>query len=266
MKLSFSNIALKKNLDFLLDFAVYNGCDGLEMAPDLVIDRPTKSSFHQRQNILKKIKKKNLEVTGLHSLLFQKDDCELFDTRDKRKNLIIYLKEIMQFCADLGGKQVVYGSPKSRKLNKLNHLEAKEISLDVFKELSEFGKSVNVYFCIEPLDKIECEFINTYKEAIELTKTINSNYFKINFDTKTFFYTKENLIELEKNFDYYYHFQISDEELKPIYLSKNNHNEINSFIRRNNYDKFISIEMIDTGNNEDLVKSIKFVKEKYNLM
>ena len=58
MKLSFSNIALKKNLDFLLDFAVYNGCDGLEMAPDLVIDRPTKSSFHQRQNILKKIKKK----------------------------------------------------------------------------------------------------------------------------------------------------------------------------------------------------------------
>ena len=46
----------------------------------------------------------------------------------------------------------------------------------------------------------------------------------------------------------------------------NNHNEINSFIRRNNYDKFISIEMIDTGNNEDLVKSIKFVKEKYNLM
>ncbi len=265
MKLSFSNIALKKNFDYLLDFLVKNNCDGIELAPDLVINSPTSSTSAERKIILEKIKKRGLSVTGLHSLLFNKNECQLFDDQEKRKNFVNYLKKIMLFCADLEGKQVVYGSPKSRQLFGTKEEEAKKISLDIFKELSDFGKKVNVYFCIEPLDKIECEFINTYKEAIEITKKVNSEFFKINFDTKTFFYTKENLHEFDKNFDMFYHFQISDEKLMPIYLSKNNHTEVYDFIKRNHYDKFISIEMIDTGNEQDLVKSIKYVKKKYNL-
>jgi len=265
MKLSFSNIALKKNFDYILDFLVKNECDGIELAPDLVIDSPTNSSFSVRKAISNKIKKKGLSVTGLHSLLFQKNDCQLFYNNEKRKNLLEYLKKIMIFCADLGGKQVVYGSPKSRKLFKIGYKEAKKISIDIFKELSEFGKEIGVYFCIEPLDKIECEFINTYQEAIEIAKEVDSNFFKINFDTKTFFYTKENLQDFDEKFDLFYHFQISDENLMPLHLSKKNHSEINNFIRRNHYDKYISIEMVDTGNEQDLIESIKFVKQKYNL-
>ena len=78
-------------------------------------------------------------------------------------------------------------------------------------------------------------------------------------------YPNNQNIDLNENFDYFTHFQISDDKLLPIYTSKNNHNEINSFLRRNKYDKFISIEMVDTGKVEDLVKSIKYVKEKYSL-
>ena len=131
--------------------------------------------------------------------------------------------------------------------------------------MSDFGKKINVYFCIEPLDKIECEFINTYEEAIDVTKKVDSEFFKINFDTKTFFYTKENLHEFDKNFEMFYHFQISNEKLMPIHFSKKNHSDVYDFVKRNNYDKFISIEMVDTGNEEDLVKSIKYVREKYRL-
>ncbi len=266
MKLSFSNIALKKDFDYVLEFLVKNQCDGIELAPDLVIDSPTSSNISDRKKILEKIKKKGLSVTGLHSLLFQKDDCQLFYNLQYRKNLVKYLKDIMNFCADLEGKQVVYGSPKSRKLFNLDDKEARKISIDIFKELSEFGKEIDIYFCIEPLDKIECEFINTYQEAIEIAKLVNSSFFKINFDTKTFFYTKENLQNFDKDFDLFYHFQISDENLMPLHLSKKNHSEINNFIRRNNYNKYISIEMVDTGNEQDLIDSIKFVKNKYNLL
>jgi len=266
MKLSVSNIALKKDFDYVLSFLNKHDCKGIELAPDLVLEAPTKSSLFERQAALKKIKKYNLEVTGLHSLLFQKNECLLFSDVNSRKKLINYLKDIMKFCSDLEGKQVVYGSPKSRKLFDTSTEEANKICIDVFEELSNFGESINVNFCIEPLDKIECEFINTYKEAIELAKKIKSKFFKINFDTKTFFYTKEDLNTFNSYFSYFYHFQISEKELKPIHLGENSHDEINSFIRKNNYDKFISIEMVDTGNQEDLEKSINFVKEKYKII
>tara|TARA_Y100000768_G_C23962143_1_gene675966 strand:- start:347 stop:1147 length:801 start_codon:yes stop_codon:yes gene_type:complete len=265
MKLSFSNIALKRNFDYLLNFLVKHDCAGVELAPDLVISEPTKTTLVQRKEILSKIKKKKLTVTGLHSLLFEKNECQLFSDKTSRTNLINYLKNIMIFCADLEGNQVVYGSPKSRKLFNFNYKEATNISLDVFNELSEFGKKINVYFCVEPLDKIECDFLNTYNEAIELAKKVNSDYFKINFDTKTFFYSKENLKTFDKDFEFFQHFQISDENLKPIYLTENNHSEINYFLRRNKYDNFISIEMVDTGNEKDLVNSINFVKNTYDL-
>ena len=55
MKLSFSNIALKKNFDYLLDFLVKNNCDGIELAPDLVINSPTTSTSAERKIILEKI-------------------------------------------------------------------------------------------------------------------------------------------------------------------------------------------------------------------
>ncbi len=265
MKLAASNIALKKNLEYVLSFYEKNGCSGIEIAPDLILENPTKSKLQERKSILKLIKDNNLSVTGLHSLLFQKRECLLFGNNDSRLNFINYLKDIMELCADLEGKQVVFGSPFSRKLFGKSIEEARKISHEVFDELSEFGKKIDVYFCIEPLDKIECEFINNYKEAIELADKINNKYFKINFDTKTLYYSKENLDELNSKFNYFYHFQISEEDLMPIYLGKNDHDKINSFIRQNNYDKFISIEMVDTGNEEDLEKSFKFVKEKYKL-
>ena len=265
MKLSVSNIALKKNLDYVLNFFERENCSGIEIAPDLVWENPTKTSFFERKSVLKKIKGKNLEITGFHSLLFQKDECQMFGDKEFRKIFLDYLKNIMQLCADVEGKQVVYGSPKSRELQKKSLDEARKISLDIFDELSQFGKDLNVYFCIEPLDKIECEFINNYREAIELVKKINNDFFKINFDTKTLFYSQENLDELKKNFDYFVHFQISEKGLKPICYSDQDHNKINRFLRENCYNKFLSIEMIDTGNEEDLKKSISYVKKHYEL-
>ena len=200
MKLSVSNIAWgKNNFSEFLSILKNNKCDGVEIAPSLIWEEPTEISPQEITEFKKNLNSFNLELVGFHSLLYTKPELELFKNNNLRRQTIDYIFKLIKLCNDLGGKKLIFGSPKNRRLNGRTYEECFQQSISDFREIAKFSKKYKIYFCIEPLSKNISEFIQSIKEGIEIVESVNEEHFKLHIDTKTLFHTKEDLKAIIKN-------------------------------------------------------------------
>ena len=264
MKIAISNIAWgDKNLETFLKLIKSNGCDAIELAPSLIWQEPLNSDQPSRKKIKKQLKDNGVKLVGFHSLLFNRPELKFFDGEETRLKTIDYLKKLSELCNDLGGSQVVLGSPSNRSLNGRNYKLCLNQIYDDFYSISEKCKKNNVFFCLEPLSKSMSDFITSSLEAGKIVKKINHTNLKLHLDTKTIFENNENI---EKVFDeygnYIQHFHISEPGLAEIGKSEINHKSIGETLRKMKYQKFVSIEMKNNNINA-ITNSINFVKNNY---
>jgi len=269
MKISVSNIAWDKQyiIEYLKLLKKHN-CSGIEVAPSIIWPEPIKSSKEERKNFKKKVNNEGLEIVGFHALLFSRPDLQLFESKESRKSAIEYIFKLIEVCADLGGAQLVFGSPKNRKLHGRNYSECIDQAMEDFFKISEFGKKLNVFFCIEPLGPNETDFINSIKEGGDIVNKINHPFFKLHLDTKALFATQENTKEIINKFqNIIQHVHIGDENLKEPGSINSGHQEIGDALKKNNYSKYLSIEMRKPEKNvkEAISRSISFVKKNYHV-
>ena len=145
MKISVSNIAWEnKYLSDYLKLIKNLGCSGVELAPSIIWPEPVDSSLEDRKNFKDKIKKEGLEITGFHALLFSRPDLQLFESTESRKKSINYLLKLIELCHHLGGKQLVFGSPRNRKLCNKKYSICFDQAMEDFYTVSEFGKKYNI--------------------------------------------------------------------------------------------------------------------------
>ena len=92
------------------------GYAGIEIAPFTMAEYVTEIPA-RRAEVRRLAEKSGLEVVGLHWLLAKTEGFHLTSAdADVRRNTADYLGELAQFCADLGGQIMVFGSPKQRDL------------------------------------------------------------------------------------------------------------------------------------------------------
>ena len=267
MKISVSNIAWEKQylVEYLKLLRKLN-CSGVEIAPSIIWPEPIKSSYEERKNFKKQINKEGLEVVGFHALLFSRPDLQLFESKENRKSTVKYIFELIQLCADLDGKQLIFGSPKNRKLHNRKYSECLDQAMDDFFQIAEFAKKFNVFFCIEPLGPDETDFIKSIEEGGNIVNKINHPFFKLHLDTKALFATKENSKQLISKFkNIIQHVHIGDEKLKEPGSINTGHQIIGQALKKINYSKYLSIEMRKPEKNvkEVIKRSVLFVKENY---
>jgi len=269
MKISVSNIAWDRQyfIEYLRLLKSHN-CSGVEIAPSIIWPEPINSSSEERKNFRKKVNNEGLEIVGFHALLFSRPDLQFFKTKESRKSAIEYIFKLIELCADLGGAQLVFGSPKNRKLHGRKYSECTEQAMEDFFKISEFGKKLNVFFCIEPLGPNETDFINSIEEGGNIVNKVNHPFFRLHLDTKALFATKENAREIINKFQtIIQHVHIGDENLKEPGSINTGHIEIGSALKKNNYSKYLSIEMRKPEKNvkEAISRSISFVKKNYHV-
>ena len=85
---------------------------------------------------------------GFHSLLFSRPDLQLFKDDDSRKKTIEYILNLINLCADLGGKQLIFGSPNNRSLHGKDYEQCLKQSHDDFFEIAEQGKKKMFFFAL----------------------------------------------------------------------------------------------------------------------
>ena len=254
MKISISNIAWsKENDNEMLEFLSNKGFDALEIAPTRIIEDSPYEHIEKSKCICEGIKQKyKLDISSMQSIWFGKTE-KIFESEDNRKKLINYSKKAIDFANVINCKNLVFGCPKNRIINNIEI--DYNVAVDFFSEIGEYACSKNVYFSIEPNPVIyNTNFINTTNEAINFVKNINCSGIKINVDLGTIIYNNEDISILENNVNLINHVHISEPNLE--YIEKRKlHKDIVDLLKRNDYNKYISIEM-KNKNNIDKVKEI----------
>ena len=209
-------------------------------------------------------RKEKIKFYSMQSILFNKKNAYLFGNKIQQKIFFNEIKKKIYLCKKIGVKVIVFGSPLNKKIfseRNLNNLN--KIAYNCFKKISKVCKKYKIYFCIEANPKIyNCEYLNYTKDAIRLVKQINSNFFKLNLDLGTIIANKESFKNIiQEHIKLIGHVQISAPYLKDLMPYKKTVVNFIKELKRNNYQKYISIERLPVHNNiNKLEKNIKLVK------
>jgi sugar phosphate isomerase/epimerase len=250
MKLSISNIAWSAEDDFeMYDFLKKVNFSGLEIAPTRIFPENPYEKLSEATEFSIQLKKMyQLEISSMQSICFGKNEA-IFGSAEERNSISDYVKRSIDFAQSIGCRNLVFGSPKNRIIGE----KQDQIAIDFFKELGNYAANKDTILALEPNPEIYgTNFINTTNQAFDLVKQINSDGLKVNFDFGTFLYNGEKLNDIEENLQWINHIHISEPYLELI-QERGIHLELINMLIKNNYNKYISIEMKN-------LNSLEFVK------
>jgi sugar phosphate isomerase/epimerase len=268
MKISISNIIWEKGENRLEDFFKVlesNKVTGVELALSCFWEEPTdveKSKIDWLKNLLEK---HNLTISALHSITYTRPDLTLFESDDMRNKLFDYILKYVYLAKELKCKNIVFGSPNSRKLNGKNLIDCNKIFLDELMKLDNYLGGI--YFNIEPLHTIYCDYLNNLQDVHDLLKDSNFKNIKIQLDVRTIIENAESINEIEKYFEFIKHCQVSDPSLTLSYQKNIEvHKLVSDKLKMLSYNGFVSGEYLynnSNNRNEYLVDCIRFLKLYY---
>lgn len=240
MKVTVSNIAWQKEQDEeMYAFLEKAAMSGIEIAPTRIfpdnpyVDLALAKAFRETLS-----EKHKLTVVSLQSICFGRNEA-IFSSETERAVLKKYIEKAIDFASVLGCENLVFGSPKNRVIGE----GQEQIAIDYFSDIGEYAAQNNTVFALEPNPVIYgTNFINTTLEALDFVKKCDVNGLKVNFDLGTIIYNNEDISILESNLSWINHVHISEPYLEEIQL-RSLHSELADILRKNNYSKYISIEM-----------------------
>ena len=162
------------------------GYDGVEIAPFTVARSVTEVGPDARKAIRDDAAESGIEITGLHWLLLSPEGLYLNHPDDGiRRRTRLYLRDLIRFCGDIGGRVMVAGSPKQRNVLPDQTYEAtwdrtRQAYLDCLPAAEENGVTI----CLEPLDGAQTNFINTPAEAARMVREIDHPNFRLIIDVR----------------------------------------------------------------------------------
>jgi sugar phosphate isomerase/epimerase len=173
-------------LERVAAFVAEVGYQGLELAPFTLCQDVREVAPPERRAIRRTVESAGLEVVGLHWLLAQTEGLQLNDPDPSvREQTAHYLLALIDFCADLGGDVLVFGSPQQRSLRPGWPREAALTSAaEIFHRCGERALQRGVTFCLEPLTTLETDFMTTASEAAEMVRRVDHPGFQMMVDAR----------------------------------------------------------------------------------
>lgn len=162
------------------------GYDGAELAPfsldpEYVAGRDDVMSLQRvdatiRTRIARLSQRFGVAVSGLHWILAKTEGFHITtDDSEVRKKTAAYLSELAYFCAELGGKYMVLGSPNQRNIGKNQSREqAVENALDVVSKTLPALEKSGVVLALEALAPTETNFWVNADETLSFIKKLGS--------------------------------------------------------------------------------------------
>lgn len=166
------------------DFAAKCGYAGIEIAPFTMADYVTDISAEKRAEVRRQVEAAGMEIVGLHWLLAKTKGFHLTSPdAEVRKKTAGYLGELARFCADLGGKRLVLGSPQQRNLAAdVTREQGLQFAAEVIRETLPVLEKTDVLLAMEPLSPSTTNFLRTAAEAVELIELVDAPRCKLILD------------------------------------------------------------------------------------
>jgi sugar phosphate isomerase/epimerase len=234
------------------DLVAGAGYGGIEIAPfSLVKNGVEDLSPRTRKGMAASLKNSGLECAGLHWLLSPPPSGLHFTSPDPaiREKTQVYLRKLIDFCGDLGGKVMVFGSPKGRSTGgQIPVEEAKKYFAEGLGRVADPARERGVKILIEPLGRNQTDVINTTEEAVEIVKALNHPAIRTMFD---FHNTVDESLSFVEIIDRYYPFihHVHVMEMDGRYLGAGNGpvDYLSAFqlLKDRGYDQWVSLEVFD---------------------
>ncbi|MBU0458945.1 sugar phosphate isomerase/epimerase [Patescibacteria group bacterium] len=146
-------------------------------------------SAAKRRGIAKTASNAGIEIIGLHWLFAKiKNSAQQFhvtsSSSETRLRTAIYLQDLAKFCADIGGKVMVLGSPPNRDLRGADVRDAFSNVVETLRRVVPTLEQTGVTLALEPLAECENDFVTTAEEASILATTVDSKYVQLLLDCK----------------------------------------------------------------------------------
>jgi sugar phosphate isomerase/epimerase len=173
-------------LERAFDFAADCGYSGVEIAPFTLAETANKISTGQRAEVRALAERAGLEIVGLHWLLAKTEGLHLTSPdAEVRRKTADYLAELARLCFDLGGRVMVFGSPKQRcLLPGVSRASAVDYATEVFEQILPVLEETEVVIALEPLGPEESDFLQTAAETARLIERIGSLQVRLHLDCK----------------------------------------------------------------------------------
>jgi sugar phosphate isomerase/epimerase len=255
-----------------LEFIAGCGYQGVELAPFTIAPAVTDVPAAQRAEIARLAAASGVEVIGLHWLLVGPEGMYITDPDPAvRARTTEYLKELMRFCGDVGGKVLVFGSPKQRNLKEgVSAGQAREWLIGAFAAALPVAEAAGVTLCLEPLPPPECDFIRTTTEALDVITAIDSPRLRLILDVKSMSgesgLTGESIPDIIRRVaPYVAHVQANDANLGYPGSGEIDFVPIFGALRDAGYDDYVSVEVFDfTPGPETIAReSIAYLRQSY---
>lgn len=182
MKLSLCNEVIRK-LPFAGQCALAKGLGyaGLEVAPFTFGDDAYAMSAEHRADIRNACADSGIAVSGLHWLLAAPAGLSITSAdRTTWQKSVDVLRALVELCAELGGDYLVHGSPAQRRAAGPDDARRAEEAWRI--AASEAGQA-GVTYCIEPLARPDCDFVNTLAEAADVVRRNGNPALRMMIDT-----------------------------------------------------------------------------------
>ena len=227
------------------------GYKGIEVAAFTFVKESVEEiSPQKRKQMVSVMKDAGLECAGIHWLLAPPPEGLHFTTPDTavRRKTVDYLDKLIDFCGDLGGPCMVFGSPNQRSTMGIPIEEAKKYFAEGNARVADHAQQRGVKILVEHLPKYATDVINTLEEALELAKQINHPAIQIVFDFHNAVDETEPFdVLLQKYYKNIEHVHIQEMDGKHLGTGTAASDYVKTFqtLKDLKYDKWISLEVFD---------------------
>ena len=229
------------------------GYKGIEIAPfTLVKEGIDEITASNRKQMAQQMKDAGIVCAGLHWLFVPPPQGLHFTTSDAavRQRSIEYLNKLIDFCSDMDGKVMIFGSPLQRGSSPGVSVEdAKNYMAEGLVKVAEHAKERKVTILVESLPKAEkTDVVNTLEEAVQMVNRLNHPNISSMFDYHNTKDETEPLTKLvEKHIQHIRHVHVQNIDGTLITRDKIPQEliDILSTLKKLDYDKWVSIEVFD---------------------
>jgi sugar phosphate isomerase/epimerase len=195
------------------------GYDAVEIAPYTLADDVRRISAEKRSELRRTVEDAGLAVTGLHWLLVKPEGLHIaHPDAAVRSRTRDYLCALADFCADLGGAFMVFGSPRQRGGSAgASTAQAWDWAKETFGGTLATLAARNVTLCIDPLaaTKVDpskdTDFLNTAAEARRFVEDVNHPNVRLILDARSMSYEDRPIPDLlRENADILAHVHAND--------------------------------------------------------
>ena len=252
----------------ILSYAARLGYDGVEVAPFTLADSVTDLTQAERQRLRQAAADHQIEIAGIHWVLVKPEGLYInHPDQEVRKRTAEYFCELVHFCADLGGKRMVVGSPKQRNLLPgVIPARAREWAAETFRPALTQAAAREVIVCLEPLGPAETNFINTAAEAIEFVDQLDCPHFQVILDVKAMSSEAKPIPRIIKDsWPRFAHFHANDPNLKGPGFGAVDFKPIAAALKEVGYRGFVSVEVFNFDDGAEAIasKSLAYLRESF---